>query len=126
MTNVPSNNLVNKATDFVVPNSILGDGTIDMICEVALKPYLTTNKNSIYRGLTDANGKTSYSTTHSKVGPGTYSVTIPKAWFNRDNGVVLFELSTADKNNGFISGSFAHSVLLYSTDAKYKNYLSNF
>ncbi len=125
-TNVPSNNLVNKATDFILPNVVIGDGTIDMLCEMKLKPYLSTNKNSIYRGLADINGNASYSTTHSKVGPGTYNINIPRSWFNRDNASVLFEVSTGDKDNKFISGSFAHSVLLYSTNTKYKNYLSNF
>lgn len=126
IVNVPSNNLTNKATDVIIPATIVGDGKSDVLCELTLKPFLDTNKNTIYRGLLNANGSISYSTVHSKVGPGKYTVTIPASWFNRNNAAVMFEINTCDKNNKFISGSFAQTVLLYNTNTKYKNYLSNF
>lgn len=110
----------NKSTDFTHPIDLQGDGTIDIICEMKLKPHLQTNKNSIYLAL----GNGSLSTKYNKVAPGTYSLTVPRSWFNRNNGYITIQVDTYDANNKFVSGSFSHSILLY--NPKYKNYLSNF
>ena len=116
----------NKATDFIHPVEIIGDGKSNALCEITLKPHLATNKNTVYYGLNNGGYTGSYSTAHSKVGPGSYVVSVPASWFNRDNSVLVIEINTNDSNNKFVSGSYAHSMLLYNPGSKYKNYVSNF
>lgn len=116
----------NKATDFIHPVEIIGDGKSNALCEIVLKPHLATNKNTVYYGLNNGGYTGSYSTAHSKVGPGSYVVSVPASWFNRNNSVLVIEINTNDSNNKFVSGSYAHSMLLYNPGSKYKNYVSNF
>ena len=127
--NIPSNNVSNRSTDIILPASISGDGRSNVLCEITLKPFLASNKNSIYYGLVNTNGSVSYSLLQNKVGPGKYLISIPSSWFRRNNAAISIQVDTYDKNNNFVSGSFAQTMLLHNTRTyytNYYNYLSDF
>ncbi len=102
--------MANRATDFTYPAYLSSTG--DMYGYITLKPYTSSNKNTIYTGFGYDNYTGSYTTAHSKVGPGTYGIYISASRFRRNNAYLVIEINTCDSNNKFVSGSFAHSILL--------------
>ncbi len=110
----------NKSSDFSYPTSLTGGTCGSVNCTIRTIPCVTTNKHSIYLALQNGN----YSNKYAQVAHGTYYLSIPQSWFNRTNSYATIQIDTYDRYGSFISGSFAHTVLLYSS--RYKNYLSNF
>ena len=108
----------NRSSDFIYPVSQTSYGS-SVACNITLKPHKSTNKNSIYCKLTTG----SFSTYYTKVGPGSYNINMSASWFKRENAYAVVQVDTYDQYNNFVSGSFAHSILLY--HSSYKNYLYN-
>ena len=111
----------NRATDFTYPASLTSTG--NMYGYITLKPYKSNNRNTIYTGFGYDNYTGSYTTAHSKVGPGTYGIYLSASRFRRNNAYLVIEINTCDSNDKFVSGSFAHSILL--CHPSYKNQLYN-
>ena len=110
--------MANRSSDFIYPVSQTSYGS-NVACSITLKTAKSTNKNSIYCKLMN----NSFSTYYNKVGPGSYNINISYSWFRRNNAYAVIQVDTYDQYNNFISGSFAHSILLY--HSSYKNYLYN-
>lgn len=110
--------MANRSSDFIYPVSQTSYGS-NVACSITLKTARSTNKNSIYCKLMN----NSFSTYYNKVGPGSYNINISYSWFRRNNAYMVVQVDTYDQYNNFISGSFAHSILLY--HSSYKNYLYN-
>lgn len=113
---------INKATDFTYPASLTSTGS-NVYGYITLKPFLPTNKNTIYVGYGQDNYTGSYSVNAVKYGAVTHGINIPASAFKKNNAYVVIEINTCDRNNKFVSGSYAHSIIL--RHPSYKNYLFN-
>lgn len=111
--------MANKASDFTYPVSLTSSGST-MCCSIVTLAEVSSNKHSIYYALQNG-GFTLFA---NKGAEGKYNINIPANWFTRNNSYVTLQIDSYDKNNAFLSGSFAHTVLLYHPN--YKNYLSTF
>jgi hypothetical protein len=90
---------------------------------ITLKPYKNNNINTIYTGFGYGTYTSSYTVAHRRVGPGTYGIYISASRFKRNNAYLVVEINTLDSSDKFISGSFAHSILL--CHPSYTNQLYN-
>ena len=113
--------MANRATDFTYPASLTSTG--NMYGYITLKPYKSNNRNTIYAGFGHDNYTGNYTVAHSKVGPGTYGIYISASNFKRNNAYLVIEINTCDYQDKFVSGSFAHSILL--CHPSYSNQLYN-
>lgn len=104
--------MANRATDFTYPASLTSTGGA-VTCNITLKPYSSSNRNSIYVAYGSGSNAGSYSLCYNKVGPGTYSITVPASAFNKTNAYMTIQIDSYTSSGTFISGSFAHTVLLF-------------
>lgn len=103
--------MANYATDFLYPTSCTRHEARPNYFIIGLKPYKSINKHNIYVTVYRNGSKYSNTTAHSKVGGGNYKIPLSSGAYST-NAYAVVQIDTYENGTTFVSGSFAHSVII--------------